>query len=445
MTLPWLIWPGLLFLALYLGLYVALFGWIVRTVHRRLGVSIFVVAPFAWTAAEWLKSVGELGCPWGNLGYVLAPQPVWIQGASVVGASGLTTWVVAVNAFLGAAIVKYASRRFVEGTLRLALGLAVLAVPPLWGAKRMAAAPAPDGTLGRIALVQPNIPSDKKWNLAYQDSIVDSLYRMTHEAALGDSARPDLIVWPETALPFYVRLEPVKLRRLLETAKEIRVPILAGYPDVRFNSSGDPTTHNAVGLVLGAGVIASQYEKMHLVPFGERIPFQGLFPFLGQFDLGQAEWTPGTQRVLFGGAGPPFGVLICFESIFADHARAYRNEGAAYLVNVTNDEWFGRSAGPVQHADLAILRSVELGMGLARAANTGISMIVDPYGRVLARTPLFEPAVVKAEIPAPLAPTTYARWGDWLSIASLLVVLVLLFAGWFRPVDRRPGPLATAR
>ncbi|HET7903619.1 MAG TPA: apolipoprotein N-acyltransferase, partial [Candidatus Eisenbacteria bacterium] len=155
-----------------------------------------------------------------------------------------------------------------------------------------------------------------------------------------------------------------------------------------------------------------------------------------------AEWMPGTERTVFTGAGAPFGVLVCFESIFPDHARRYRTEGVQYLVNVTNDEWFGRSAGPVQHADLAVLRAAELGVSLVRAANTGISMIVDPYGRVVAKTDLFEETILAGDVPAPLPATRFARWGDWTTAASLAIVGLLLAAAWFRPVGRRAAPLA---
>jgi apolipoprotein N-acyltransferase len=450
MTQPWLIGPGLLLLALYLGLYTALFGWIARVLRRRLGISVFVTAPVAWSAAEWLKSSGELGCPWGNLGTALAAQPAWTQLAAVAGAPGLSLWIVGVNALLAAAIAAWRDRRLVDAGLRLALGVGLLALPPLWGASRLRAADARaeanggDLSIGRVALLQPDIGSDEKWNPAQQESVVTTLYGLT-SAAAADSLRPDLIVWPETALPFYVRLEPVKLHRLLATARTTKIPILAGYPDARLSSSGDVTTYNAAGLVLPTGKIREQYEKIHLVPFGERIPFQGLFPFVGSFDLGQAEWTPGSSRVIFTGAGAPFGVLVCFESIFADHARGYRREGAQYLVNITNDEWFGRSAGPVQHAELAVLRSVELGVSLVRAANTGISMIVDPYGRVVASTGLFEERILAGEIPAPLEPTRFSRWGDWATGASIGIVLVLLAAAWFRPVGVRPAPLADLR
>jgi apolipoprotein N-acyltransferase len=450
MTQPWLIGPGLLLLALYLGLYVALFGWMTRVLRRRLGLSVFVTAPIAWSVSEWLKSSGELGCPWGNLGTALAAHPAWVQLAAVGGGPGLTLWVVGVNALFAAAVAAWIGRRFVDAALRFALAVGLLVVPPLWGASRLrtadiaTAARGGAPSLGRLALIQPNIGSDQKWNPAEQDSVVNTLYRLT-DAAAAASPRPGLLVWPETALPFYARLEPLKMQRLLSTAHELGIPILAGYPDARLSSSGDVKTFNAAGLVLPTGKVAEQYEKIHLVPFGERIPFQGLFPCLGSFDLGQAEWTPGDARSIFTGAGAPFGVLICFESIFGEHARAYRSAGAQFLVNITNDEWFGRSAGPVQHAELAQLRAAELGTSLVRAANTGISMIVDPYGRVVSSTGLFEERILSGEIPAPIEATRYARWGDWTTGAAIASVVLLLAAAWFRPAGVRPAPLADLR
>jgi apolipoprotein N-acyltransferase len=428
MTVPWLIYPALLALGLYLGLFTALFGWLVRFIHRRLGWPILVTAPFAWAVAEWLKSSGEMGCPWANVGYALAREPAWIQMASAIGAPGLSLWVVAVNALVAAAVV---SRTWQSRAGWIVVAAALVFVPVWWGSGRLAAAKTVP--LARVAILQPNIGSQEKWEHAMQDSVLRRIERMTREAAAA-RPKPAVILWPETALPFYVRLEPVKLRRLLNLAKEVGVPILAGYPDARLDSNGDLLTHNAAGLVLPSGSISGQYEKIHLVPFGERIPFQGLFPFLGTFDLGQAEWTAGTRPVVFSHAGPAFGVLICFESIFPDHTRRFALEGAQYLVNITNDEWFGKTAGPIQHADLAILRSVELGLSLARAANTGVSMIIDPYGRVEARTPLFVEAVLIGDVKAGLEPTLFMRWGDWLTWLSLALMLALTAVAWFRPI-----------
>lgn len=441
MTVPWLIFPGLLTLGLYLGLFTAIFGWLVRFIRRRLGWPILVTAPFAWAVAEWLKSSGEMGCPWANVGYALAREPVLIQMASAIGAPGLSIWVVAVNAVIAAAFVAPGWR---SRTGAILAAVALLFVPIWWGLGRLAEARTV--TLARVAIVQPNIGSAEKWSPAMQDSVVRRMERLTREAA-ASRPKPSVILWPETSLPFYVRLEPVRLRRLIGLAREVGVPILAGYPDARLDSNGDLLTHNAAGLVLPSGSIAGQYEKIHLVPFGERIPFQGLFPFLGGFDLGQAEWTPGTRPVVFTHAGPAFGVLICFESIFPGHTRRFALEGAQYLVNITNDEWFGRTAGPIQHADLAILRSVELGLSIARSANTGVSMLIDPYGRVEVRTPLFTEAVVTGEVKVGIGPTLFAQWGDWLTALAVALILTLTAVAWFRPIGAHgvdiggpPGP-----
>jgi apolipoprotein N-acyltransferase len=434
MTHPWIIWPALAALGLYLGLYFALFGWAVRFLKRRLGVSILFVAPFVWTLTEWAKSSGPLGCPWGNLGYALAREPAWIQGASLAGAPGLTFWIVSVNALVAGIVV---ARRWPTRIACAVLALGALILPVRWGYDRLKTAPT--APLTRVALVQPNTPSDVKWNPEAQDSVVGALFDGARQAAAA-APRPDLIIWPETSLPFYVRLEPAKLLRFLGLVKEIGIPILAGYPDARLSTGGTALTYNAAGLVRPNGTFAAQYEKMHLVPFGERIPFQEVMPFLGKIDLGQAEWTPGTDPVVFTGGGGTFGVMICFESIFPDHARTLALEGAQYLVNITNDEWFGKTAGPVQHADMAILRSVELGRATARCANTGISMFVDPYGRVSGATPLFERAIAQGIVPAPLSHTLWLEWGDWITMVSIAVTAVLLAVGWFRPIQRLDAP-----
>jgi apolipoprotein N-acyltransferase len=429
MTHPSLIYVGLIALSLYLGLFVALFGWMARFGRRRLGFPVLVLAPAAWCACEWLKSYGALGCPWGNVSYALARHPAWIQGASLAGAPGLSLWIVVVNALLAGAIV---ARTWPQRTATLLVAALAIALPVRWGEGRLHAPVRPE--IARVALVQPNIASEEKWNVIMQDSVVTRLFQMTREAAALEP-QPALIIWPETALPYYVRLEPGKLQRVYDLVKEIGIPVLAGYPDAHLGAGGDVITNNAAGIIRPNGKIGAQYEKIHLVPFGERIPFQGVFPFLHKIELGQAEWTPGTRYVIFSGAGPAFGVLICFESIFPDHARRYALEGAQYLVNITNDEWFGPTAGPVQHAEMAILRSAELGLSTARCANTGISMFVDPYGRVRNETGLFRPAVLEGSIQAGVE-TLYVRWGDWLTPLCLGLVGIVLAVGWFRPHQR---------
>ncbi len=428
MTQPWIIYPALLALAAYLGIFVALFGWAVRFIRRRVGWSPLVTAPAVWGASEWLKSAGALGCPWGNLGYSLAGHPAWIQGAAVFGAPGLSVWIVSVNALLAGALL---AKRWSARSLLISIAVVLVAAPPIWGSRRMREFTAESRI--RVALVQPNIGSEEKWDAARQERSVTTLARLSRDAG-ALIPRPDLIVWPETALPFYVRLEFLKLKRLFDLVREVGVPMLVGYPDARFSASGGVMTHNAAGLVLPLGTIAAQYDKIHLVPFGERIPFQGVFPFLGKLDLGQAEWTPGVRPVVFPLGRESFGVLICFESIFPGLSRSYGIDGARFLVNITNDEWFGRTAAPRQHADMAILRCVEQGIGMARCANTGISMFVDPVGRVSRRSALFEEALITGDVLTSSRPTLFRAWGDWLSGLSLGLTIVLVLLGWYRPL-----------
>jgi apolipoprotein N-acyltransferase len=430
MTHPWIIGPALLALGLYLGFFVALFGWITRFIRRRVGWSPLLVAPAAWGAMEWLKSSGPLGCPWGNVGYALAEHPAWIQGASLVGAPGLSVWVVAVNALLAGAWV---SRRWLTRVTLLLLAVGLVLGPVLWGKERIRSY-RPGKTL-RVALIQPNISSEEKWDAAHQEKSIVTLGRLSHDAA-AQVPKPDLLVWPETSLPFYVRLEAPKLERLFDMIQEMNVPLLAGYPDATFSLSGGVITYNAAGLILPSRMIASQYEKIHLVPFGERIPFQEMLPFLGKIDLGQAEWTPGVKPVIFPLAKAPFGVLICFESIFPGLARDYGVDGATFLVNITNDEWFGPTAAPRQHADMAVVRCVEQDLGMARCANTGISMIIDPRGRVRQETPLFHEAVLTGDVELGDRTTLFRQWGDWVTGLCLGLVLVLILLGWYRPLRR---------
>jgi apolipoprotein N-acyltransferase len=432
MTHPWVIYPALLALAAYLGLFVALFGFILRFVRRRIGWSPLVLAPAAWAAAEWLKSWGPLGCPWGNLGYALAREPEWIQSASVLGAPGLTVWIMTVGTLLAAAIT---TRAWARRVLCVVAAAGLLAGPVLWGASRLRCAGARPGL--RVAMVQPDIRSDEKWDPGRQEKSVATLSRLTLAAAQQEP-KPDLIVWPETALPFYVRLEPAKLLRVFDLVRRAGVPVLMGYPDAQLTAAGSVITRNAAGLVLPNGTIAAQYAKIHLVPFGERIPFQEVFPFLGRIDLGQAEWTPGDAYTVFSARGSGFSTLICFESIFPELARRFAAEGAQFLVNITNDEWFGPTAAPWQHSDMAILRCVELGMGMARCANTGVSMFVDSYGRVTGETGLFREATLTGKVQLADGPTLYAQWGDGLVFLCVGLVAVLLALAWYRPLAHLP-------
>ena len=200
--------------------------------------------------------------------------------------------------------------------------------------------------------------------------------------------------------------------------------------DYDYGADGKPKAWNAAGAWGSDGSLSEIYAKRHLVPFGERMPFEWLVPALGKLELGQAEWEPGRRTVLFPGPAGPFACLVCFESIFPDLARNDVRAGSRMLVVVTNDEWFGRSAALAQHAAMASFRAVENGVPLLRCANTGITEIVAPDGRVTARARAWEPAVLVGELPAATGPTPYDRLGDWPGALALLSVLGLALAPW---------------
>jgi apolipoprotein N-acyltransferase len=202
------------------------------------------------------------------------------------------------------------------------------------------------------------------------------------------------------------------------------VCVLAGYPDYRFTGPRTYLSWNAAGVFWPRTGLGPQYAKMHLVPFGERMPFERVFPALGKIELGQAEWTPGVDPTPLPTPLGPAGVIVCFESIFADPARAEVLRGATWLVVITNDEWFGKSAALAQHATMSIFRAVEHRVPLARCANTGLTFFVDPYGRITRPPPAFEDAVVvEPLVRARGGPTPFTRWGDTVGPAILLLAL----------------------
>jgi apolipoprotein N-acyltransferase len=279
-----------------------------------------------------------------------------------------------------------------------------------------------------IGLVQGNILGERKWDRTRQGEILADFISLSRETL---SENPDLIIWPETATGSYLRRDPIAFSIVQGFADSSGVPIIAGYPDWRPLGADDYEGFNAAGLFLPGVGLARQYNKINLVPFGERLPFQWALPFLGKLDLGQAEWTPGDSLVLMPTASDTAAVLICFESSLSEMSREARQRGANLLVVITNDEWFGRTGALYQHAAMSSFRAVETRLPVARCANTGLSFFVDTAGRIYDQGGIFtrEVRVARVDRPGPITP--YVRFGDvlgWgLLVASgiLLVVTVL--------------------
>ena len=421
-TIPFSMYPALLLLVAYLSLYPGLAA-LVSTGLARRGVPIGLALPLVWTLLEALRGSGTFGFPWGSLGYAMAPYPHLIQFAEYVGVWGVTLWVALVSGMLHT----YLSSRWVGPKLISLAAILVLVLAPYFHGRQVLSArlarPGVD-----VGIVQPNIGKDK-WLPAVRDSVIETILDHTRALALENTFDPpEIILWPETAIPARLTRDPVYGGLVNAMVDSIRIPVLAGFPDGERLPDGSIRFANSAALIRPEFGVVAQYDKRHLVPFSENFPL----PFLNRFDFGQANFSRGSTSGLFTDLETPFGVLICFESIFPGQAREVRALGARYLVNITNDQWFGDSAAPVQHFYMNVLRTIENRCGMVRAANTGISGSIDPYGIVHERTGTFVPAriVVSVELGGSL--TVYTRFGDWILIVCGISTLALFGSGWWR-------------
>ncbi len=427
LTIGWLKYLGWLLGALYLALYWGVAGWGAGWLARRSRL------PARWTFAiallvveEWRGS-GDMGFPWFQPGYTQHELLPVLQLAALGGVTLVTLWVLLVNAAL-LSVVR------VRKWPAVVLAGALVLLPAGWGAWQLRARTAPAGPA--IALVQGNIPGRKKWSGNHTEEIMQTFVTLSDSA--GRAARPRLVLWPETATGTYVRRNPLQSLAVAQLAARIGAPVYMGFAHYTWGPDGQPVVWNAAGGWNADGSLTEFYAKRHLVPFGERVPFQGLLPALGKLELGQAEWHPGSGPVMFPGPRalddrgevPPMSVLICFESIFPDLARRDVRAGSRLLLNITNDEWFGNGAALVQHAAMAPFRAVENRVPIARCANTGLTEMIDSWGVVTAKLPVFVPAVLVAALPAAGATTLYTRFGDWPGLLALVAVALLAWAPW---------------
>jgi apolipoprotein N-acyltransferase len=302
-----------------------------------------------------------------------------------------------------------ASVAVVGVALGATLGVAALRPPPGAGALP-------------VAIVQGNIDQAVKWDKAARAATLDIYAGLTRQVAPGSR----LVVWPEAAVPAYLSYEPGVIEWLTRLAGEVGTPLLVGAPDARQEGAA---THvlNSAFLVRAEG-LQTRYDKIHLVPFGEYVPLRGLLFFVEAIAAEIGDFTPGRDRVVFPLAGAPFGTVICYEVIFPDLFRGFVRDGARLMVNITNDAWFGESSGPLQHLAMVPLRAVENGVAVVRAANTGVSALVGPDGRIGPVLALAHRGALRVEAPLAGGPTFYTRVGDLFAYGCAAVALAALAA-----------------
>lgn len=421
-----LAWPALLLLAAGLGLFPALSLVTARAFAGQRGRPSLAIALIAsWSAGEWLRGTILTGFPWNIAGYSLGASDALLQVTALVGIYGAGLFAVAVAVLPALA--------FSEGRM-WPLVLAVLLLVGAWcyGAQRLSEAP-PGALAGvRLRIVQPNIPQQLKWADAEREGIVARLLYLSGQYVEG-AAPPTHIIWPESAVPFLIADAP-SVRARLASILPPGGMLLTGAVRRTFTHDSQAALLNSIVAIDARGEITSAYDKVRLVPFGEYRPFRRILVAFPKLTVGEIDFIPGKMRGVLAVAGlPPAWPLVCYEAIFPTTLPAAA-PAPAWILTVTNDAWFGTSWGPHQHALSARVRSIELGLPLVRAANSGISMVTDAYGRELARLPLSGAGVLDLGLPGHLADRTiYARWGE----VPFAFVLILLTAAALLIRERR--------
>jgi apolipoprotein N-acyltransferase len=413
-----------LLLCAYLALYPALFGAIVVHFKGTRSSLQVLAAAAAWTTLELARTYVFSGFPWALIGYSQYRMLPVIQIADITGVYGVSFLLVLVNAAIAEFIM---DRKRYPGVVMAAL---VLALAVGYGSIRLKVAGGPGAIT--ISVVQGNIEQDKKWDPAYQAETIAVYKRLTGEAL---KQRPALVIWPETATPFYFTGNNPADRELTadlaDFVKKNKVPLLFGSPTYQVKSPRTVVLHNSAFLLSGEGKILARYHKIHLVPFGEYVPLKSVLFFVEKLVQVIGDFEPGRDYTVMSvpdgkARDVKLSTVICYEIIFPDLVRRFVNEGAQVLTTITNDAWFGRTAAPYQHFSMAVFRAVENRVPVARAANTGISGFIDAQGHILAASDIFvETYLTKTLVPGG-ARTFYTRHGDLFSYACVFFSILIL-------------------
>ncbi|OGQ86077.1 MAG: apolipoprotein N-acyltransferase [Deltaproteobacteria bacterium RIFOXYD12_FULL_56_24] len=413
---------ALFFLALYMSCYLAGFAFLCAKTSRHL--SLLVFAPACWVALDLLRGLLFTGFPWLDLAYTQYNLPQLIQIADLTGHHGLTFLMVLANGLIFILSTSLVHRKPASSPVIIIAATLLLLAASGYSIRRMQTLPT---TLDQaekmeVAAVQGNIPQDQKWQPAFQRGTIDTYLRLSNELYLNK--KPQLIIWPETALPFYPYEHPLFLRLHSELILPRQTYLLTGVPHREKASGAEPLTYtNSAFLLSPNGQVTGRYDKQHLVPFGEYIPFRHILGFASPLVETLGEFTPGQITPPLSCENSRVGVLICFESIFPEISRRQAEDGANLLVTITNDAWFGRSSAPWQHLAMGVFRAVETRKTLVRAANTGISAFIDPMGCIQGASPLFAEYARSQPVALLDGLTCYVRWGYLFPWGCLILTL----------------------
>jgi len=419
----------LVLFCLYLGLYHGLFGFLIALVARssRVGPTrALLFAPFIWVGVE-LARARITGFPWDLLGYTQIDNIPLTRIATVTGVYGLS-WVVAlVNCAFALAIFRFRQ----QGRALLIVSLATAATLQSGTLVKPVAVPADHVAV----LLQENLPVDfNEWTAEYYDRMIASLVQLSsslsgHEQPGAESLK--LVIWPESPAPFY-SVDPKFRHWMTALASDAHAYLIVGSLGV--NPAKDTQQHvqifNSAALVSPDGEIAARYDKIHLVPFGEYVPFKSFFVFAEKLTKEVSDFSRGSLRTVFTLGEHKAGAFICYESIFPDEVRQFARHGAELFVNISNDGWFGESGAPGQHLNMARMRAIENGRWVLRSTNTGITASIDPLGRVVDRAQRNMRTALRAQFAFTNVTTFYTRFGDCFPFTCAIIsLIVIIFAG----------------
>ncbi|MEJ2658352.1 MAG: apolipoprotein N-acyltransferase [Desulfobacterales bacterium] len=423
--------PILLLLSLYLALYIALFSLAVRRLCTG-PISLFFLTPLIWVSLEYVRTFLFTGFPWELLGYTQFNILHIIQISDIFGVYGVSFCIVLFNTTAFLIYLRLAEKGWQENSVDTAQAAGataafVLIFAGVWfyGNWRIPQIHklAVNSPSVKVAVIQGNIDQAKKWNPAFQRSSTIKYIRLS---LLSKKLKPDLVVWPETATPFYFTKNVELSELVLSGIRETGADFLIGSPAFSVEKK-KVKYYNSAFLVDKTGKVIGRYDKAHLVPFGEYVPLKKWLPFVGKMVESVGDFQAGEKGRTLRWKNFRIGVLICYEIIFPPLARAMVQHNASMLVNLTNDAWYGKTSAPYQHFSMAIFRAVENRRALIRAANTGISGFIDPSGRIIENTQIFKDAVISRKVPLLQAETLYSRFGDVFAIACLgLSVLFII-------------------
>lgn len=401
--------------------------------------------PWFWLFYEYIYSISDFKFPWITLSNGLPYFNSYIQIADIIGSYGLTVLIVYANIFGYLTWKSVTNKKKLNPIFPVGFALIIL-IPIIYGSFQLSNSVENDRKL-KVGLIQPDVNPNKKWEVGNLDEQID-LYQELSERAISQGA--ELVIWPETALPVYLLSNRYQkeTERLQNFVDSIKVPVLTGMPHANFfpnpdeapiyakplkNSSGAYTSYNSI-LFFSPDNEVEQYGKIKLVPFGEKVPLVDIFPVLGKWikwNVGISSWNTGQDTLVFNLNNDRIknvniGGVICIESIYQDFVTTFVDKGAEFIAVVTNDSWYGNSSGPYQHKEISVLRAVENRRTVVRAANGGISCIIDKNGKTVSATKMFTRDVLVGDIELNREMTIFARFPLLFPIISIIIVILIL-------------------